>query len=54
MDEPDCHGDSWYDFYNNKTKAMYIRFGRAESANRNSCKRDRIDWRQMWADYRKE
>ena len=37
-----------------KTVAMYIRFGSAESSNHSSCKRDSIDWKQMWEDYRKE
>lgn len=37
-----------------KTVVMYIRFGRAEAANPNSCKHDPIDWRQMWEDYQKE
>ena len=39
---------------NKRTMAMYIRFGRAESSNHSSCKRDSIDWKQMWEDYRKE
>ena len=30
-----------------KTVAMYIRFGRAESAHHDP-------WKQMWEDYRKE
>ena len=37
-----------------KTVAMYIRFGRAESAHHNPCKHDSMDWKQMWEDYRKE
>ena len=37
-----------------KAVAVYIRFGRAESDNPNSCKYDPIDWRQMWEDYRKK
>ena len=37
-----------------KTVAMYIRFGRAESAHHDPCKHDSIDWKQMWEDYRKE
>ena len=39
---------------NKRTMAMYIRCGRAESSNHSSCKRDSIDWKQMWEDYRKE
>ena len=37
-----------------KTVAMYIRFGRAESAHHDPCKHDSIDWKQMWEDYQKE
>lgn len=39
---------------NKNTVAMYIRFGRAESFSHSSCKCCRIDWKQMWEDYRKE
>lgn len=37
-----------------KIVAMYIRFGRVESAYHNPCKHDSIDWKQMWENYRKE
>ena len=40
--------------HSKKTVAMYIRFGREESAHHDPCKRDSIDWKQMWDDYRKE
>ena len=40
--------------HSKKTVAMYIRFGREESAHHAPCKHDSIDWKQMWDDYRKE